>query len=956
MADLVAQMVLTADASGVEAGVGSAKRSLADLGVTAAKEGKKAAEGVAAIGEGSQQAAAKVDASTKNLINSIQRATAAAEAGKKSGSEFYLALANQRGVSTDVLKPYLAQLDQALAKQKAVQQVLEVTAPTLDRVGMSAKATAAALRGVPAQFTDIVTSLQGGQAPLTVFLQQGGQLKDMFGGAGPAARALGGYVLGLINPFTLAAAAAGLLFLAFYKGEQQTAAFNKALILTGNYAGTTASQLQDQAAQVAKIGGSYSTAAEGLAKLAGSGKIAAGAMVEVGSAVSGMNRLIGTSIDESVSMFTKLADEPTKASEKLNESMHHLTAATLERIRTLEEQGRKEEAGALAVSSAAKVTNQRLAEVQDQAGVLARAWRMMGEDAKKAWDLMMGIGRPKTASEALSNARTVLSELQARGPIGGPVTGKADFDVQMRNASTRVAIAAVRELEEKLRGYSQGVVTREETAAVNASGDIARWQQKAKGVDAVNRELKKYRDNLEDLRKRNPNDVLLRPENVAAGEQAIRKEFAGPKGAKEKPYQDDAAAKMLETLRQTEVSLQAQLEGESKLTEAQKKQVEFQQLIADLKGKKILTAEQQSLLANRDAISAQLEKNAALSNQIEFEKKIEELTKKSAENAKQFRQQMDAVSVSVASGQLSRDEQSGRSLDAFGRGDRARQEVDAQRSIRSEFQRYLDTATRDAGKLDMLGSDAYKLQVEKIRQALDDALAAQTAYFDALKSKQADWKNGATTALANYVDALDNVAATTERAFTDGFKSAEDALVQFVTTGKLSFTGLANSVIADLARIAIQQSITKPLAQGLLGILNGGGFGGNAVSGDADYLKQIGLSGNSGLSITGGSGGLFEGVGKWLSGLKFFADGGMPPVGQASVVGERGPELFIPSVPGTIIPNHALGGGQTVVVHQNFTVGDVATMSTVRNAVADSEKRLISGLNRSRDYRGRAAG
>src|SRR5689334_9755793 len=81
----------------------------------------------------------------------------------------------------------------------------------------SAKEMAFAMRGVPAQFTDIVTSLQAGQNPMTVFLQQGGQLKDMFGGIGPAARALSGYVIGLVNPFTLAAGAAGLLALAYYE-------------------------------------------------------------------------------------------------------------------------------------------------------------------------------------------------------------------------------------------------------------------------------------------------------------------------------------------------------------------------------------------------------------------------------------------------------------------------------------------------------------------------------------------------------------------------------------------------------------------------------------------------------------------------------------------------------------------------------------------------------------------
>jgi phage-related minor tail protein len=106
------------------------------------------------------------------------------------------------------------------------------------------------LRGVPAQFTDIVTSIAGGQKPLTVFLQQGGQLKDMFGGAGNAARALGGYVVGLINPFTLAAAAAGALGVAYYQGSKEADALARAIIMTGNAAGASVGQLQDMARAV----------------------------------------------------------------------------------------------------------------------------------------------------------------------------------------------------------------------------------------------------------------------------------------------------------------------------------------------------------------------------------------------------------------------------------------------------------------------------------------------------------------------------------------------------------------------------------------------------------------------------------------------------------------------------------------------------------------------------------
>ncbi|MDG5734477.1 phage tail length tape measure family protein, partial [Acinetobacter baumannii] len=90
---------------------------------------------------------------------------------------------------------------------------------------------------------------------MMVALQQGGQLKDMFGGLGPAARALGGYILGLINPFTVSAAAAVTLGYAFYKGSEEAHAYSDALILTGNSAGLTADQLGSMAKQVSSTVG-----------------------------------------------------------------------------------------------------------------------------------------------------------------------------------------------------------------------------------------------------------------------------------------------------------------------------------------------------------------------------------------------------------------------------------------------------------------------------------------------------------------------------------------------------------------------------------------------------------------------------------------------------------------------------------------------------------------------------
>ena len=87
------------------------------------------------------------------------------------------------------------------------------------------------------------------------------------------------------------------------------------------------------------------------------------------------------------------------------------------------------------------------------------------------------------------------------------------------------------------------------------------------------------------------------------------------------------------------------------------------------------------------------------------------------------------------------------------------------------------------------------------------------------------------------------------------------------------------------------------------------------------------------LSVTGlgatakASGGIFSGGAGFSDILKgmmggAFADGGRPPVGKMSLVGERGPELFVPGSSGTIIPNHAMGGGGGAVIPDVRITGD----------------------------------
>lgn len=232
------------------------------------------------------------------------------------------------------------------------------------------------------------------------------------------------------------------------------------------------------------------------------------------------------------------------------------------------------------------------------------------------------------------------------------------------------------------------------------------------------------------------------------------------------------------------------------------------------------------------------------------------------------------------------------------------------------------------------------------------AAAIQTAQAQSLiteaYNKQRDAIFGAGEAVRKYHEDAMNTGAQVENAMTNAFKGMEDALVTFVTTGKLNFKSLADGIVADITRIIIKQQMASLLGgsgsggggaggilSGLLGGLLGGGFGGATA---AFSQTAIGGSGfGSGLAYGNAD----------LGG--FFADGGDPPLNRPSVVGENGPELFVPKSAGTIIPNSAFGGGSgagnTTVVHNNFTIQgttDRRSQAQIAAAAASGAQRALA--------------
>ncbi|EPH9973009.1 phage tail length tape measure family protein [Klebsiella pneumoniae] len=117
--------------------------------------------------------------------------------------------------------------DRLNSKLAESRDALEKTQAQLGKTSQSAAQTANAMRMIPAQMTDIVVGLSTGQSPFMVLMQQGGQLKDMFGGIGPAIKGVGTYVMGLVNPYSVAAASVGLLTYAVYQNRREIDAATK---------------------------------------------------------------------------------------------------------------------------------------------------------------------------------------------------------------------------------------------------------------------------------------------------------------------------------------------------------------------------------------------------------------------------------------------------------------------------------------------------------------------------------------------------------------------------------------------------------------------------------------------------------------------------------------------------------------------------------------------------------
>ncbi|MGR3991663.1 phage tail length tape measure family protein [Pseudomonas sp. 1121_17] len=353
-----------------------AKRNADDL--------KESLEGVEKAGEGASKSteglSASLDEQRKELSQLLgQINPTVAALGRLDEMQDKLAKLKKAGiVESETFVEYTQRIN-------TMRDALGETGNGMKKAEMSAKAYQASLRGIPAQFTDIVVSLQAGQAPLQVFLQQGGQLKDMFGGIGPAARALGGYIIGLVNPFTVAAAAAGVLALVFYDAEKEVSAFNKSLFAGAANSGQTTEGLSQVAKSAAQVTGDLSEAKAAVIALAASGRSSETQFRNLAQASSAVAKFTGQAADDVAKSFGGLGDSATKAAQKISEQYGLVTAAQYEVIAGLESQGKKQEALDSLSESLNANAQTRLQRYRDSLSELERDWDDVGTAISNAY-------------------------------------------------------------------------------------------------------------------------------------------------------------------------------------------------------------------------------------------------------------------------------------------------------------------------------------------------------------------------------------------------------------------------------------------------------------------------------------------------------------------------------------------------------------------------------------------
>lgn len=792
------------------------------------------------------------------------------EKAAKSGAAFLASLEEQANAigktRIELLEMKAAQLGVSAQAAPFIQQ-LKAQEKQMGLAGLTAGQYSQAMRMLPAQITDVVTSLASGMPIWLVAIQQGGQIKDSFGGISNTFKVLMSYLtparilIGGVVSTVAALAKAG------YDAYDSQRTLQKALIMTGGYAGSSATEIKSL---VDEIAGSAAVATSGqilevATAVAKTGKFTKDELKTITKATADWVATTGESTEKVIGYFEKIAKDPIKGLAELNETFNFLDKGQLTYIATLEKTKGKIEAVEYATELFAKTMKDRSDEIAESATPLEKMWIDIKQWASEAWE-EVGIVTLTAGNMIADVVMGVVNQIRLILAQGDKMV--ADFLVSVGNKAS--ALPGV-------GSWFQGIAKEQADVAKKSAKEIEELERQIAQIDGRLSNPAGYRKMVEEQGK-----LAGKSKEV---KEAVSKEAEALKDRnKEQKVTIDQGTRLLDQYEQDLIALQTQLQVlkehrdiNDKISQQRKNlwntQARFQVLEKEAQRRQ-LTADERAELANKDKILALREQAAVIGDQIT---KQEQLIKREQDAAKFLREQAAAIAKIQAQAQ--------------GKSDR-------QASRDAELEQIKSSWLNQGGSLE--------------DQELQAMLAKRQEYYAEEDSLRGNWLAGIKKSWAEYGETVNDINGQIENIGMSALSGLSDQLTEFLTTGKASFKDFASSIIGMIVKMIAQMVVFNTLS----GLMPGGGGGGfsfaNMLGGGGKAAKGYANGGYT------GDGGKYEPKGIVHGGEFVFTKEATKRIGTRNLY-----KLMRGYANGGIVGGNTYGGASTSAAGSQFTFGDI---------------------------------
>ncbi|TJN18728.1 phage tail tape measure protein, partial [Escherichia coli] len=724
------------------------------------------------------------------------------------------------GLDTDVRKTASA-VEQGLSRQALAAQ----------KAGISVGQYKAAMRTLPAQFTDIATQLAGGQNPWLILLQQGGQVKDSFGGMIPMFRGLAGAITLPMVGVTSLAVATGALVYAWYQGDSTLSAFNKTLVLSGNQSGLTADRMLTLSRAGQAAGLTFNQARESLAALVNAGVRGGEQFDAINQSVARFASASGVEVDKVAEAFGKLTTDPTSGLIAMARQFRNVTAEQIAYVAQLQRSG--DEAGALQAANdiATKGFDEQTRRLKENMGTLETWADKTGKAFKSMWDAILDIGRPESSADMLASAQKAFDEAdkkwqwyQSRSQRRGKTSSfRANLQGawnDRENARLGLAAATLQSDMEKA-----GELAARDRAERDAS-QLKYTGEAQKAYERLLTPLEKYTARQEELNKALKDGKILQADYntlMAAAKKDYESTLKKPKSSGVKvsagERQEDQAHAALLALETELRTLEKHSGANEKISQQRRDLWKAENQYAVLKEaatKRQLSEQEKSLLTHEKETLEYKRQLAELGDKVEHQKRLNEL----AQQAARFEQQQSAKQAAISA--------------------KARGLTDRQAQRESEEQRLRDVYGDNPDAL------------AKATSALKNTWSAEEqlrgSWMAGLKSGWGEWAESAT-------DSFSQVKSVATQTF-DGIAQNMAAML---TGSEQSWRGFTRSVLSMLTEIFLKQAMVGIV--GSIGSAMGGAFGGGASASTGTAIQAAAANFHFATGGFTGTGGKYEPAG-----------------------------------------------------------------------------------------------